>query len=82
MSENDKELCVNTGNWIQMCNALDAVTKNEWGDIQAQRMSSRERDSVRLQIVAGHFKKNRVVLNHCPFCGVDIRTEHKEKPND
>ena len=75
------EQCKNTGNWIEMCNALTEVTRNEWGDIQAQRMSHREIKSARLQIVAGRFKKNRVVLNHCPFCGVDIRTEHKEQKN-
>jgi len=74
--------CVNTGNWLNMCDALSEVTRNEYGDIQAQRMSHREINSVRLQIVAGRFKKNRVVLNHCPFCGVDIRTEHKEQAND
>ena len=70
--------CVNTGNWLNMCDALSEVTRNEYGDIQAQRMSHRKINSARLQIVAGRFKKNRVVLNHCPFCGVDIRTEHKE----
>ncbi|MDQ8951978.1 hypothetical protein RFH42_03290 [Acinetobacter rudis] len=72
------EHCKNTGNWLEMCEALSEVTRNEYGDIQAQRMSHRAADSVRLQIVAGRFKKNRVVLNHCPFCGVDIRTKHKE----
>ena len=70
--------CVNTGNWLNMCDALSEVTRNEYGDIQAQRMSHRKINSARLQIVAGRFKKNRVILNHCPFCGVDIRTEHKE----
>ncbi len=74
--------CVNTGNWLNMCDVLSEVTRNEYGDIQAQRMSHREINSARLQIVAGRFKKNRVVLNHCPFCGVDIRTEHKEQTND
>ena len=74
--------CVNTGNWLNMCDALSEVTRNEYGDIQAQRMSHRKINSARLQIVAGRFKKNRVVLNHCPFCGVDIRTEHKEPTND
>ena len=77
-----REWCVNTGNWIQMCDVLSEVTRNEYGDIQAQRMSHRKINSARLQIVAGRFKKNRVVLNHCPFCGVDIRTEHKEPAND
>ena len=72
------EKCVNTGNWIEMCEFLSEVTRNEYGDIQAQRMSHRKINSARLQIVAGRFKKNRVALNYCPFCGVDIRTEHKE----
>lgn len=76
------EKCVNTGNWLNMCDALSEVTRNEYGDIQAQRMIHFELDSARLQIVAGRFKKNRVVLNHCPFCDVDIRTEHKEPTND
>lgn len=71
------EKCVNTGNWITMCDSLKEVTTHKYGDIEAQRMSRREVDSVRLQIVAGRFKKNRVVLNYCPFCGVDIRTKHK-----
>lgn len=70
--------CVNTGNWLNMCDALSEVTRNEYGDIQAQRMSHREINSARLRIVAGRFKKNRVALNYCPFCGVDIRTKHKE----
>ena len=82
MTEVQKEQCLNTGNWIQMCDALQEVTTHEYGDIQAQRMSQREINSTRLQIVAGRFKKNRVVLNHCPFCGVDIRTEHKDPTND
>ena len=76
------EKCVNTGNWLNMCESLSEVTRNEYGDIQAQRMSHRKINSARLQIVAGRFKKNRVALNYCPFCGVDIRTEHKEPTND
>lgn len=82
MTEVQKELCLNTGNWIQMCDALQEVTTHEYGDIQAQLMSQREINSTRLQIVAGRFKKNRVAFNHCPFCGVDIQTEHKEPAND
>lgn len=40
--------CVNTGNWLNMCDALSEVTRNEYGDIQAQRMSHREINSARL----------------------------------
>ena len=76
------EKCVNTGNWLNMCESLSEVTRNEYGDIQAQRMSHRKINSARLQIVAGRFKKNRVALNYCPFCGVNIQTEHKEPTND
>lgn len=76
------EKCVNTGNWLNMCDALSEVTRNEYGDIQAQRMSVRSIKSSRLRIVAGRFKNNRVELNFCPFCGVDIHTEHKEQAND
>ena len=61
-----------------MCDALTEVTRNQYGDVQAQVMSARSRNSSRLRIVAGRFKKNRVELNFCPFCGVDIRTEHNE----
>lgn len=71
--------CVNTGNWIEMCEFLSEVTRNQYGDIQALTMRRRNIDSRRLEIVAGRFEKNRVALNFCPFCGVDIRTEHKEQ---
>lgn len=74
--------CVNTGNWINMCEFLKEVTTHHYGDIEAQVMTTRDRESSRIRIVAGRFKKNRVELNYCPFCGVDIRTEHKEQAND
>ena len=77
-----RERCVNTGNWIQMCDVLSEVTRNEYGDIQVRTMRRRDIDSRRLEIVAGRLKNNRVALNFCPFCGVDIRTEHKEPNND
>ena len=73
------EKCVNTGNWIEMCEFLSEVTRNQYGDIQGLTLSRRDIDSRRLEIVAGRFKKNRVALNFCHFCGVDIRTEHKEQ---
>ena len=76
------EKCVNTGNWIEMCDALSDVTRNQYGDTQVQVMSARSQNTSRLRIVAGRFKNNRVELNFCPFCGVDIRTEHKERAND
>lgn len=82
VSEVKEKLCVNTGNWIEMCYSLNEVTRNGYGDIQAQHMSHMELNSNRLQVVAGRFKKNRVVLNYCPFCGVNIQTEHKEGSND
>lgn len=72
-------MCKNTGNWIEMCEALIEVTTHEYGDIQARIMTHRETGSVRLQVVAGRFKKNRVELNYCPFCGVNIETHHKTK---
>ena len=28
------EKCVNTGNWIEMCDALSEVTRNQYGDVQ------------------------------------------------
>lgn len=65
-----------------MCESLSEVTKHEYGDIQSAVMSCRETGSRRLEIVAGRYKKNRVALNFCPFCGVDIRTEHKEQGGD
>jgi len=74
--------CVNTGNWINMCEFLKEVSTHHYGDIEAQVMTTRDRESSRIRIVAGRFKKNRVELNYCPFCGVDIRTEHKEQAND
>ena len=76
------EKCVNTGNWIEMCEFLSEVTCNQYGDIQAQVMSARSQNTSRLRILAGCFKNNRVELNFCPFCGVDIITQHKEKSND
>ena len=45
--------CVNTGNWITMCEALSEVTRNQYGDIQGLTMSRRDIDSCRLEIVAG-----------------------------
>ena len=82
MTEAKKEQCVNTGNWIEMCEFLSEVTRNEYGDIQAQDMSVRSRNASRLRIVAGRFKKRRVELNFCPFCGVKIETDYKESTND
>lgn len=82
MTEVKRKQCVNTGNWIEMCEFLSEVTRNQYGDIQGQVMSMREINSSRLEIVAGRFKKNRVALNYCPFCGVDIITQYKELNND
>lgn len=73
------EQCTNTGNWIEMCEFLSEVTRNQYGDIQAQVMSVRSQNASRLRIVAGRFKKNRVELNFCPFCGVKIETDYKEQ---
>lgn len=82
MNEVKKEQCVNTGNWIEMCDSLTEVTRNQYGDIQAQVMSARSQNASRLRIVAGRFKKNRVELNFSPFCGVDIVTDYKEQPSN
>ena len=71
------EKCVNTGNWIEMCESLADVTSNGFGGISAQVMSSRKLESRRLSIVAGRAKGNKVELNYCPFCGANIVTEHK-----
>ena len=76
------EKCVNNGNWIEMCEFLSEVTRNQYGDIQAQVMSVRSQNASRLRIVAGRFKKNRVELNFCPFCGVKIETDYKEPANE
>lgn len=65
-----------------MCDALSEVTRNQYGDIQAQVMSARSQNTSRLRIVAGRFKKNRVELNFCPFCGVKIETDYKESANE
>lgn len=70
------EICKNTGNWIEMCDFLKEVTTNNYGDIEAQVMSNRGKNSRRLRIVAGKLK-NKVEFNHCPFCGVNIETMHK-----
>ncbi|MFC2995145.1 hypothetical protein ACFODO_07640 [Acinetobacter sichuanensis] len=76
------EKCVNTGNWLNMCESLKEVTTHHYGDIEAQVMTTRDRGSSRLEIVAGRFKKNRVALNYCPFCGADIITKQKEQGHD
>lgn len=76
------EKCVNTGNWLNMCDFLKEVTTHHFGDIEAQTMTTRDRESSRLRIIAGRFKKNRVELNYCPFCGVNIETEHEEPTHD
>lgn len=72
------EKCINKGNWIEMCDFLKKVVANQYGDIQEQVMRNRKTNKTRLRIVAGKFQKNRVQLNYCPFCGVDITTEYKE----
>ncbi|WP_180155167.1 hypothetical protein [Acinetobacter sp. YH12045] len=82
MTEIEKAKCENTGNWINMCEALSEVTSNSYGDITAQIKSRRDMDSRRISIVAGKSRGNRVELNYCPFCGADIATEHKEPAND
>ncbi|ENV18784.1 hypothetical protein [Acinetobacter guillouiae] len=74
--------CVNNGNWLNMCESLKEVTTHHYGDIEANVMTTNDRKSSRLEIVAGRFKKNRVALNYCPFCGVDIVTQHKEQSHD
>ena len=51
------EKCINTGNWIEMCEFLDEVTRNQYGDIQGQTMSRRDIDSCRLEIIARKNKK-------------------------
>ena len=76
------EKCVNNGSWMEMCESLTEVTRNQYGDIQAQVMSARSQNASRLRIVAGRFKKNRVELNFCPFCGVKIETDQKEQANE
>ena len=76
------EKCVNTGNWIEMCESLTEATSKQYGDIQAQVMSVRSQNYSRLRIAVGRYKVNRVELNYCPFCGVDIETEHKEQDRD
>ena len=74
--------CVNTGNWIEMFEFLAEVTHNQYGDIQAQVMRARSQNTSRLRIITGRFNKNRVELNFCPFCGVDIITQHEEQTHD
>lgn len=76
------EKCVNTGNWVNVCDFLQEVVHHKYGDIDANVMTTSDRKSSRLEIVAGRFKKNRVALNYCPFCGVNIVTEHKEPDHD
>lgn len=73
------EKCVNNGNLISMCEFLKEVTTHRYGDIEAQTMTTANRDSSRIRIVAGRFKKSRVELDYRPFCGVNIITEHKGK---
>lgn len=73
------KLCENTGNWLNMCESLVDVTSNGFGGISAQVMSSRKLESRRLSIVAGRAKGNKVELNYCPFCGVNIVTEYQDQ---
>lgn len=64
-----------TGAWIEMCPSLSEVTRDQVGDIHTQvrvRFSDHKR---KLIVVAGRFKKNKVQLNYCPFCGADVFTE-------
>lgn len=64
-----------TGAWIEMCPSLTKVTNEQIGDIETQvrvRISDQKR---KLVIAAGRFKKNKVQLNYCPFCGADVFTE-------
>jgi len=82
VEKEEGELCINTGNWINMCAALLDVTRNQYGDIQSQVWANRNNNTSRLLIVAGRFKKNRVALNNCPFCGENIATSYKDSSED
>lgn len=70
--------CTKNGNWISPCSALEEVTRENIGDIASQVRSRFSDGATKLVIVAGRFKKNKVQLNYCPFCGADVVTEFKE----
>lgn len=71
--------CVNTGNWIEMCDALEKCTDEKIGDLGTQVRTRISDGANRLAVTAGRFKKNTVGLNYCPACGENIETVFKEQ---
>ena len=73
--------CEKTKNWIDLCSSLEKASNESIGDINTQIRTRIADGETKLIVVAGRFKKNKVQLNFCPFCGANIVTEFKELNN-
>ncbi|WP_151775919.1 hypothetical protein [Acinetobacter colistiniresistens] len=71
--------CINTGNWVEMCDSLKKCIEENIGDLSTQVRTRFSDGANRLAITAGRFKKNKVGLAYCPACGEKIETEFKEQ---
>ncbi|WP_454667826.1 hypothetical protein [Acinetobacter calcoaceticus] len=68
--------CVNTGNWINMCESLaDAVVPQRFG-FHEQVFSYQILDLKRLSIAVGSHGRDKTLISHCPFCGTNVETEY------
>lgn len=68
--------CVNTGNWINMCEPLaDAVVPQRFG-FHEQVFSYQILDLKRLTIAVGSHGREKTLISHCPFCGTNVETEY------
>lgn len=68
--------CVNTGNWINMCEPLaDAVVPQRFG-FHEQVFSYQILDLNRLTIAVGPHGRDKTLISHCPFCGTNVETEY------
>ncbi len=71
--------CVNTGNWVEMCDSLNRCISDGMGDFDTQIRVRFSDSAERLAITAGRFKKNKVQISYCPACGENIETVFKEQ---
>ncbi|HCH7478847.1 TPA: hypothetical protein NM870_003475 [Acinetobacter baumannii] len=68
--------CVNTGNWINMCEPLaDAVVPQRFG-FHEQVFSYQILGLNRLTIAVGPHGRDKTLISHCPFCGTNVETEY------
>nr|WP_312323966.1 hypothetical protein [Acinetobacter oleivorans] len=68
--------CVNTGNWINMCEPLaDAVVPQRFG-FHEQVFSYQILDLKRLTIAVGPHGRDKTLISHCPFCGTNVETDY------